>query len=150
MSISKVKTGDKVKVISGNYKGHIGHVTKVIKHSKGKRVSISDVPKITKYRKSYTYQGQKYPGMKTLIDRFLHISNVALLDDQGKLSKTRIEIKDNKKTRVFKTTNKTVTYSSKDLAKASKDSKKTKEKVDPKKVDQEKKVTDKKDSKSSI
>jgi large subunit ribosomal protein L24 len=114
MSIAKIQSGDSVKVISGNYKGITGEVLKVIKviAANGKiktRASISSIPKIAKYRKSSTFQGQKYPGLKTETDRFVDTSNLTLLSPEGKASKVKIIIADNgKKTRVLKKNNQTV------------------------------------------
>lgn len=113
MSKAKIQSGDTVKVISGNYKGTIGVVTKVIKKVKpnGKlslRASVNSIPKIAKYRKSQTYQGQSYPGAILQADRTVDISNIALLDDKEKVSKIKIEINDGKKTRFYKSTGKIV------------------------------------------
>jgi ribosomal protein L24 len=114
MSIAKIQSGDKVKIIAGNYKGTIGDIVKVVKKvsKNGKikiRASVSSVPKIAKYRKSSSFQGQSYPGLKTETDRFLDVSNLSLLTDDLKVSKVKISIDDkNKKTRVLKKTNEVI------------------------------------------
>ena len=107
MSISKIQTGDKVKVISGKYRGIIGVVTAVHKHRISKyvftkRISVTNIPQIVKYRKSVNYQGEFYPGSQTFIDRTLDISNVALITEDSIVSKSKIEVKDGKKVRVLK------------------------------------------------
>ena len=107
MSISKIQTGDKVKVISGKYRGTIGVVTAVHKHRiskyvSTKRISVTNIPQIVKYRKSVNYQGEFYPGSQSYVDRTLDISNVTLITDTNIISKSKIEIKDGKKVRVLK------------------------------------------------
>jgi large subunit ribosomal protein L24 len=110
MSISKIQSGDKVKVISGGYKGSVGIVKKVfIKEGKITRVSISGLPKITKFRKAATYNGEKYPGMQTFIDRKVNITNVSLLTEDDKLSKVKVVFEGEKKVRTFKKNNQPVT-----------------------------------------
>jgi large subunit ribosomal protein L24 len=109
MAISKIQTGDKVKVISGNYKGTVGLVTKVVRVVKGKkiskRLSVNTIPKIVKYRKKFSYQGESYPGAQLSVDRFIDLSNVMLLDSSDKVSKSKIVITEGKKFRHYKTTN---------------------------------------------
>jgi large subunit ribosomal protein L24 len=113
MAIAKIQTGDKVKVISGSYKGHEGIVKSVQTKMKGKklqkRVTVSGLKKITKYRRSFTYQGQAYPGSMNQVDRTVDISNVMLVDDKGKATRTSVETSDDgKKFRAYKSTNKKV------------------------------------------
>jgi large subunit ribosomal protein L24 len=116
MSIAKIQSGDSVKVISGNYKGITGEVSKVVKivAPNGKiktRASLTNIPKIAKYRKSSTFQGQKYPGLKTETDRFLDVSNLTLLTSEGVPSKVKIITNETgKKTRVLKKNNQTILY----------------------------------------
>jgi large subunit ribosomal protein L24 len=112
MSIAKIQSGDTVKVIAGNYKGTIGMVTKVVSSAARnglikKRVSVSNVAKIAKFRKSQMFQGQKYPGQQFEIDRTIAISNVALFTGE-EVSKTKIEVQNNKKVRVYKKTSNVV------------------------------------------
>jgi ribosomal protein L24 len=113
MSIAKIQKGDKVKVISGNFKNSIGIVNKVVSitkrsGAKTKRVAIDSLPKIADFKKSYTYQGTKYPGSISEKFRMVDISNVQLLDENNKLSRVKITINDNKKTRLYKTTSQPV------------------------------------------
>ena len=67
------------------------------------------IKKITKYRKSTVYQGQKYAGNMSQVDRFVDISNLALLDESGKPSRVKIVEVNGKKTRTFQTTSGTIT-----------------------------------------
>lgn len=113
MSISKIQTGDKVKVISGKYRGTIGVVTSVNKHRISKhvftrRISVTNIPQIVKYRKSVNYQGEFYPGSQSYIDRTLDISNVSLITEDSVVSKSKIEVTDGKKVRVLKKNQKPV------------------------------------------
>lgn len=118
MSIAKIQSGDSVKIIAGNYKGITGTVTKIIhkKYPKGKgkfivktRASVDTIKKIAKYRKSSVYQGQKYAGNMSQVDRFVDVSNLMLLDENMKPARVRIEVKNDKKTRIFATTGGTIT-----------------------------------------
>jgi ribosomal protein L24 len=104
MSIAKIQTGDTVKVIAGNYKGLIGQVIKVVKvnakygNKVNTRVAVSTVPKISKFRKAQTHQGQEYPGSITAVDRLIDISNVASWNGTT-TSRVRIAVIDGKKVR---------------------------------------------------
>jgi ribosomal protein L24 len=110
MAISKIQTRDRVKVISGKYKNTIGIVTKKIsktlKNGKSStRISLNTIEKIVKYRKSMSFQGESYPGEKLSVDRTIDISNVQLVTPENTLSRSKVEVKDGKKTRVYVKTN---------------------------------------------
>jgi large subunit ribosomal protein L24 len=115
MSISKIQTGDNVKVLSGKYRGHTGKVTAVRKKTdeRGRlkiRASVSGVETIAKYRKANrTYNT---PGAQNQVDRFMDISNISLIDEKGSVSKVKIDEKEGKKFRVYKTTGTKVTKES--------------------------------------
>lgn len=102
MSISKIQKGDKVKIISGKFKGTIGLITKVVKTLKYSRVSVDTVNKIVKYTKSNKAYGMQ--GQMTQVDRFIDSSNVVLIDDKNNVSKSYISLENNKKIRKFRTT----------------------------------------------
>lgn len=107
MSIRKIQTGDKVKVISGKYKGIVGTITKVEKKLRpGKlpqfRGAVSTVPKIIKFRKKNV--AYNLPGEQLEVDRLIDLSNIALVTSNGEVSKVKIEEKDGKKVRIFKKT----------------------------------------------
>lgn len=115
MSIAKIQRGDKVKVISGAFKGHIGVVTKVVKSPKGKRVCVKGVPELVKFRKSFVYNGQQYPGGRSFVPRTIHISNLILLDENDKPSKVGIKFENGKKVRFYKTTNSIIISKAKEM-----------------------------------
>ena len=108
MSIAKIQTGDKVKVIAGNYKGVLGVVTRVIhkKTAKGvilsTRATVNSIPKIVKFKKVYNSQTQGNQGMRLDTDRTLNISNLSLVTEDNQISKVRIELRDGKRVRVYK------------------------------------------------
>ncbi len=106
MSIAKIQKGDKVKVISGNYKGYCGLVTKVLKKTKAngkiiKSATVAGIPTIVNYRKSSTYMGEKIPGIMNQVDRKINITNLALLTSDNIISRTKIENLNGIKTRVY-------------------------------------------------
>jgi len=113
MAISRIQTGDKVKIIAGKYKGTVGVVTGVSKKSYiggviKKRVTVSEVPRIVKYKKAVNYNGQKFPGSKTMVERKIDASNVMLVTEDETISRIRVEMQGDKKVRVFKKTSKNV------------------------------------------
>jgi large subunit ribosomal protein L24 len=103
MSITKIQTGDQVKVIAGKYRGTVGQVIKVVSKQKGKtlvkRAAINTVPKINNYRKAN--KAFNVPGQLTTIDRLIDLSNLSLLTADGQTSRVKIEVKDSKKVRVL-------------------------------------------------
>ena len=125
MSISRIQSGDNVKVISGKYKNTIGIITKVVKLLNGKvRVAVSGVEKIAKFQKANRQYAT--PGSISQVDRMIDVSNVALIDDKGGISKVEIKTVDNKKFRVYKSTGNQVVKSVKeDLEKTTKAAKET-------------------------
>jgi large subunit ribosomal protein L24 len=113
MSIAKIQTGDLVKVIAGKFKGSTGNVLSIIKKDYyggkvRKFVTVSGVDKIVKFRKKINYEGQQMPGQLLQKDRKIDVSNVSLVDDKGTISKSKVEILDGKKQRIYKKTGKTV------------------------------------------
>lgn len=93
MAIAKIQTGDNVKIISGNYKNTEGVITEVITITKGKktikRVVVSTVPTIVKYRKANKLA--KSEGSMSQVARKVDISNVMLVEN-GKAQKSSIII----------------------------------------------------------
>jgi large subunit ribosomal protein L24 len=103
MSIAKIQKGDKVKIISGAYKGTLGQVIKVTKKIRPNktvqiRAAVSTVPEITKYRKAN--RSFNLPGQMLSTTRLIDISNMMLADEKGQSFKTKIEVVDGKKVRV--------------------------------------------------
>lgn len=136
MSISRIQSGDNVKIISGKYKNHVGTIISIRKDKvSGKvRVAVSGVENIAKFQKANRQYG--VPGELKQVPRYLDASNVALLDEKGKISKITIKTDEQgKRYRAYKTTgtgvNKTKLEadSSKPEAEASK--KKTSKKKSP-------------------
>ena len=112
MSTSKIQSGDNVRITTGNYKGIIGQILKVVKIKSSKtirtRVAVSNVPKIVKYRKSN--KSFNVPGQMLNTDRMIDISNVSLITGSNNLSKVSINVdpKTNKKSRILKKDNSVV------------------------------------------
>ena len=92
MSHKWIKEGDTVKVISGNDKGQIG---KVLARA-GTRIIVQGV----NIRKKHLKQQKDQSGGPVSIERPIHISNVALSDDQGKAICLKLE-KDGRKKELF-------------------------------------------------
>ncbi len=108
MAKSKIQSGDNIKIISGGYKGTLGQVLKIVKKGQGKfekiRASISTVPGITKYKRSFKYQGQDYPGSMYSVPRLIDLSNLTLLTANGEISKVLVKEVDGKRVRTLKKT----------------------------------------------
>jgi large subunit ribosomal protein L24 len=134
MAISRIQKGDKVKVISGKYKGIVGVITGVFKKEYfggviKKRVTVSEIPRIVKFKKAVNYNGQRFPGSQTMVERKIDSSNVSLITESGEISKSKVEIQGDKKVRIFKKTLKVVEKTKPEADKIDKkDDKKTKTK----------------------
>lgn len=101
----KIQSGDKVKVISGKYKGILGQVTKVVtKLRPGKlpqlRAAVNNIPKIVKFKKKNV--AFNVPGEQLETDRLIDLSNLSLVTEDGAISKVKFEIKGDKKVRILK------------------------------------------------
>ncbi len=102
MSMSKIKVGDTVRVITGKDKGREGKVLS-IDHAKN-RVTVEGVNLITKHAK----QNQQNPGGGIIHkEGTVDMSNVMLVLN-GKPVRVGFEVKDGKKIRVAKTADGTV------------------------------------------
>jgi len=105
MSISKIKKGDQVIVITGNFKGHIGTVIDIITNKKNpkkivKYAVISGIKSIDKFRKPNIQFN--VPGEKLSVSRKINISNIQLLvDGQRSRVKRQFDSKKFKYTRVY-------------------------------------------------
>ncbi len=127
MATAKIQSGDKVKIISGNFKGTLGFVTKVIPFKNSKRISVDSIKKITKYQKSNKQYG--VAGQMSLVDRFIDISNAMLVTGGDVVSKAAIQKTDKGTIRIFKKDKSSVIKNTKedpksDTIKADKKSKK--------------------------
>ena len=96
----KLKTGDKVVVVSGSNKGKEGKITKIL----DSRVIVEGVNMVKKHLKPT--QANPEGGIVEK-EAKIHVSNVMLYDEKAKVASritTKVEVVDGKnvKTRVFK------------------------------------------------
>lgn len=94
----RIKKGDKVKVITGAYKGTIGEVTKAF--PKEDKVIVEGVNMVKKHLRPTQ---QNPDGGIVEKEAKIHVSNVMLYDGKAKqASRVKYEMKDGKKVRVYK------------------------------------------------
>lgn len=94
----KLKIGDRVIIITGNYKGQNGIIKKILK--KKNRIIISGINIVKKHIKPTS---QKPKGKIIKKEGSLHISNVAILDpNTNQASKIEFKIENGKKIRILK------------------------------------------------
>lgn len=94
----RIKKGDKVKVITGAYKGTIGEVTKAF--PKEDKVIVEGVNMVKKHLRPTQ---QNPDGGIVEKEAKIHVSNVMLYDEKVKqASRVKYEMKDGKKVRVYK------------------------------------------------
>jgi len=106
MTKVKIKRGDNVIVTTGKNKGGKGEVLEVIrKEGKDPRVIVAGINVIKKHVKP---SAQNPQGGIVEREASLHISNVALVDKNGKATKTGYKVDGDKKVRVAKTTGETI------------------------------------------
>ena len=96
--MNKIRKGDEVVVITGKDKGKRGVVLAV----GGDNVTVEGINLVKKHVKPNPMKGTT----GGVIDKTmpLHISNVALVDANGKASRVGIKVEDGKKVRFLKTT----------------------------------------------
>jgi large subunit ribosomal protein L24 len=92
----KIKKGDKIVVIAGKSKGKEGRVLRVIVDKS--RVLVEGVNMVKKHVKANPQTGQQGGILEQ--EAALHISNVMLLDSDGKKTRVGFSVADGKKTRV--------------------------------------------------
>ncbi len=106
MTKVKIKRGDNVIVTTGKNKGTKGEVLQVIKkEGKDPRVIVAGVNVVKKHVKPSAANPQ---GGIVEKEASINISNVALLDKNGKATKVGYKIEGDKKVRVAKTTGETL------------------------------------------
>ncbi|WP_379968345.1 50S ribosomal protein L24 [Epilithonimonas sp. UC225_85] len=106
MTKVKIKRGDNVLVTTGKNKGSKGEVLEVIrKEGKDPRVVVAGINIVKKHVKPSASNPQ---GGIVEKEASLHISNVALVDKNGKATKTGSKVEGDKKVRVAKTTGETL------------------------------------------
>ena len=100
---AKIKKGDRVILLTGKDKGRTGNVTKVM--PKESRVLVSGVNVVMRHTKPS--QGDPQGGIKRK-EASIHVSNVAIVDSNGKPTRVGFKVEDGKKVRVAKTTGETI------------------------------------------
>jgi large subunit ribosomal protein L24 len=96
---AKIKKGDRVIMLTGKDKGRTGNVTKVM--PKDSRVLISGLNMVQRHTRPS--QGDPQGGIKHK-EASVHVSNVAIVDANGKPTRVGFKLEDGKKVRVAKTT----------------------------------------------
>ena len=99
----KIKTGDNVKVITGNHKGSEGKVLKIV--SEKNRLIVEGVNMVKKHMKP---NAQNPQGGIIEKEASLHISNVSLLTSTGETTKVGYRMDENKKVRFSKKSNEVI------------------------------------------
>ena len=96
---AKIKKGDRVILLTGKDKGRTGNVTKVM--PKDERVFVSGLNMVQRHTRPS--QGDPQGGIKHK-EASVHVSNVAIVDSNGKPTRVGFKVEDGKKVRVAKTT----------------------------------------------
>ncbi|MFM2421699.1 50S ribosomal protein L24 [Caulobacter sp. BP25] len=96
---AKIKKGDRVVVLAGKDKGKQGSVLQVL--PKDSRVVVEGVNMVSRHTKAT--QADPQGGIKHK-EAALHVSNVAVVDSNGKPTRVGFKIEGDKKVRVAKTT----------------------------------------------
>ncbi len=99
---AKLKKGDKVVVLAGKDKGKQGEITQVLP-SENKAVVDGVNIAIRHQRQTQTTQGGRTPKAMPI-----DLSNLALLDSNGKATRVGFRMENGKKVRFAKTTGETV------------------------------------------
>ena len=99
---AKLRKGDKVRVLTGKDKGREGTITSV-NPSAGKAVVDGVNIAIRHTRQSQASQGGRLPQAMPI-----QLSNLALIDSNGKPTRVGFRMEDGKKVRFAKTTGETV------------------------------------------
>ena len=100
--MNKIRKGDEVVVITGKDKGKRGTVLAVAED----RVTVEGINLVKKHVKPNPMKGTT--GGVEAKTMPLHISNVALVDANGKASRVGIKVEDGKKVRFLKSTGATL------------------------------------------
>ena len=95
---AKLRKGDKVVVLAGKDKGKEGEITAVMP-TKGKAIVDGVNIAIRHQRQTQTNQGGRQPKAMPI-----DLSNLALLDSNGKATRVGFRMEDGKKVRFAKTT----------------------------------------------
>jgi large subunit ribosomal protein L24 len=99
----KIRKGDRVMVVSGNDKGKVGEVIRVIPEEA--RVVVQGINLRIKHQAQTQSGGKTIPAGKIEFEAPVDISNVMLVDPKdGKPTRVRVERKNGKPIRVSKRT----------------------------------------------
>jgi large subunit ribosomal protein L24 len=96
---AKIKKGDRVVILAGRDKGRQGQVLKVL--PKEERVLVEGLNIV--HRHTRPSQGDPQGGIKNK-EAPLHVSNVAVVDSNGKATRVGFRVDGDKKVRFAKTT----------------------------------------------
>ena len=96
---AKIKKGDRVILLTGKDKGKEGRVLKVM--PKDERLVVEGLNMVQRHTKPS--QGDPQGGIKHK-EASLHVSNVAIVDSNGKPSRVGFRVDGDKKVRFAKTT----------------------------------------------
>ena len=96
---AKIKKGDQVMILAGKDKGRKGAVLQVL--PKDNRVFVSGLNMVQRHTKAS--QADPQGGIKHK-EASLHLSNVAVVDSNGKPTRVGFRVDGDKKVRVAKTT----------------------------------------------
>ena len=103
MTKLKIKSGDTVRVIAGDHKGQEGKVQKVLR-DKNKAI-VEGINMISKHEKPSASNPQG--GIKEK-EAPIHVSNLALIDKNGKTTRVGYREEDGKKVRFSKKSNEVI------------------------------------------
>ena len=98
----KIRSGDRVEVISGKDRGKSGRVLRV--EPKRDRVVVEGLNMVKRHTRPQQVAGAQAQAQGGVIEREgpIHVSNVMLLDAKGKRTRVAIEREDGKRFRVAK------------------------------------------------
>ena len=96
---AKIKKGDRVVVLTGKDKGRQGAVLQVL--PKDSRVVVEGLNMVQRHTRPS--QGDPQGGIKNK-EASIHVSNVAVVDSNGKATRVGFRVDGDKKVRVAKTT----------------------------------------------
>jgi large subunit ribosomal protein L24 len=96
---AKIRKGDQVMVLTGKDKGRTGSVLKVL--PKDERVVVSGLNMVQRHTRPS--QTDPQGGIKNK-EASLHLSNVAVVDSNGKPTRVGFKVDGDKKVRIAKTT----------------------------------------------
>jgi len=99
---AKLKKGDKVVVLAGKDKGRQGEIVSV--NPKAGKAVVDGINIAIRH----TRQSQNSQGGLQAKPMPIHLSNLALLDGNGRASRVGFRLEDGRKVRYFKTTGETV------------------------------------------